>query len=154
MLAHASFLFFTTIIKSWSSCEIWWCYSSIVWSNLVLFLVNVTNWTASLYNEMTCQESCLTRLADLRKLQNHRSQCLDITALTFRLLLTSKLGSMLLSITSDNKMTKKNKGAHLKTLLFLDIYRIQILQNITQLSSKGRFNQSSLFLIHWNFGSN
>jgi len=38
-----------------------------------------------------------------------------------------------------------------KTLLFLDIYRIQILQNIVQLSSKGI---PPLFLIHWNFGSN
>jgi len=49
---------------------------------------------------------------------------------------------------------KWNKGLHLKTLLFSDIYRIQIVQNITQLSSKGRFNQPLLFLIHWNFGSN
>jgi hypothetical protein len=36
----------------------------------------------------------------------------------------------------------------MKTLLFLDKYRIQIVQNIAQVSSKGRFNQPSLFLIH------
>jgi hypothetical protein len=32
------------------------------------------------------------------------------------------LGSMLLCTTSDDEMTQKNKGLHLKTLLFLDIY--------------------------------
>jgi hypothetical protein len=50
--------------------------------------------------------------------------------------------------TSDDEMTKKKKGLHMKTLLFSDIYRIQIIQKITQLLSKGRFNQSPLFLIH------
>jgi hypothetical protein len=37
---------------------------------------------------------------------------------------------------------KENKGLHLKTLLFSYIYicRIQILQKIAQLLSKGRFN--------------
>jgi len=52
------------------------------------------------------------------------------------------------------KKQKQKKGLHLRTLLFLDIYRIQILQNIAQLSSKGGFNQSSFFLILWKFGSN
>ncbi len=54
------------------------------------------------------------------------------------------LGSALLC---TSKKTKK-KGLHLKTLLFSDIHRIQIVQNIAQLSSKGRFNLSSMFLIH------
>jgi hypothetical protein len=62
------------------------------------------------------------------------------------------LGSELLHITSDNEMTKINKCLHLKKKT--DIYRIQIAQNTAQLSSKGRFNQSPLFLIHWSFGSN
>jgi hypothetical protein len=48
----------------------------------------------------------------------------------------------------------KKKGLHLKILLFWDIYQIQIVQNIVQLSSIRRFNQTPLFLIHWNFGSN
>ncbi len=56
------------------------------------------------------------------------------------------LGSALLHTTNDNEMTKKKTGLHLKTLLFLNIYRIQIVQNTTQLSSKGRFNQPPLFL--------
>jgi hypothetical protein len=60
------------------------------------------------------------------------------------------LGYVLLCTTSD----KKNKGLHLKTLLFSSIYRIQIVQNTTQLSSKGIFNQPPLFLIHWSSGSN
>jgi hypothetical protein len=51
------------------------------------------------------------------------------------------LGFALLYTTSDDEMTKKErKGLHLKTLLFLNIYNIQIVQNIAQLSSKGRFN--------------
>jgi hypothetical protein len=33
----------------------------------------------------------------------------------------------------------KKKGLHLKFLLFSDIYTIQIVQNIAQLSSKERF---------------
>jgi hypothetical protein len=37
-------------------------------------------------------------------------------------------------------MTQKNKGLHLKTLLFKNIYKIQIVQKNMQLSSKGRFN--------------
>jgi hypothetical protein len=45
------------------------------------------------------------------------------------------------------KRQKRNEGLHLKTLLFLDLYRIQIVQNIAQLSSKGRFNQPPLFLL-------
>jgi len=49
------------------------------------------------------------------------------------------------------KWPKRNKDLYLKTLLVLDIYRIQILQNIVQLSSNGRFNESPLFLIHWKF---
>jgi len=63
------------------------------------------------------------------------------------------LGFALLHSTSHEEMTKnkktkkQKKGLHLRTLLFLDIYRIQILQNIAQLSSKGGFNQSSFFLI-------
>jgi len=52
---------------------------------------------------------------------------------------------MLLCITNDNEITKNKKGLHLKTLLFSDIYKIQ---NISQLSSKGRFTQPPLFLIH------
>jgi hypothetical protein len=61
---------------------------------------------------------------------------------------------MLLHITSDDEMTQKKRGLHLKSLLFSCIYiyihthRTQILQNIAQLSSKGRFNQPPLFLIH------
>jgi hypothetical protein len=53
------------------------------------------------------------------------------------------LGFALLHSTSHDEMTKnkktkkQKKGLHLRTLLFLDIYRIQILQNIAQLSSKG-----------------
>jgi hypothetical protein len=60
----------------------------------------------------------------------------------------------MLDITSDDETTKKKRGLHLKTLLFSCIYiyiythRTQILQNIAQLSSKGRFNQSPLFLIN------
>jgi len=38
------------------------------------------------------------------------------------------------------KWQKENKGLHLKTLLFLGIYKIQIVQNIARLSSKGGFN--------------
>jgi hypothetical protein len=38
------------------------------------------------------------------------------------------------------KWQKENKGLHLKTLLFSDIYMIQIVQKNAQLSSKGRFN--------------
>jgi hypothetical protein len=49
---------------------------------------------------------------------------------------------------NDNEMTKKEKGLYLKTLLFSDIYKIQIVQNTTQLSSKGRFYQTPMFLIH------
>jgi len=47
--------------------------------------------------------------------------------------------------TSDNEMTKIKK---VYILLFSDIYKIQIVQKIVRLSSKGRFNQPSLFLIH------
>jgi hypothetical protein len=52
------------------------------------------------------------------------------------------LGSMLLHTTSNDEMTKKKKkkGLHLKTLLFSDIYRIQIVYKTDWLSSKGRFN--------------
>jgi hypothetical protein len=70
---------------------------------------------------------------------------------------TINLGSALLRTTNVNEMTpkKKNKKSlHLKFLLFSDIYRIQIVQNIAQLSSKGRFDLSPLFLNHWNFESN
>ncbi len=49
---------------------------------------------------------------------------------------------------SDDEMKKEKKGLHLKTLLFSYMYRIQIVQNIAQLSSKGRFNQPLMFLIH------
>jgi hypothetical protein len=46
------------------------------------------------------------------------------------------LGSTLLHTTSNDEMTKKKKkDLHLKTLLFLHIYRIQIVQKIAQLSS-------------------
>jgi len=70
------------------------------------------------------------------------------------------LGFVLLCSISDNEMTKKKGGGglHLKILLFsyiyIYIYRNQIVQNTAQLSSKGRFNQPPLFLIHWTFGSN
>jgi hypothetical protein len=43
------------------------------------------------------------------------------------------LGSALLCTIGDDKMTKKKKGLHLKILLFSNIYRIQIVQNIAQL---------------------
>jgi hypothetical protein len=46
------------------------------------------------------------------------------------------------------KKQNQKKGTHLKTLLFLDINKIQIVQNIAHLSTKGRFNQSLLFLIY------
>jgi hypothetical protein len=55
---------------------------------------------------------------------------------------------MFLGTTNDNDMTKKIKDLHLKTLLFLNIYKIQIVQNADQLLSKGRFNQPPFFLIH------
>jgi hypothetical protein len=58
------------------------------------------------------------------------------------------MGSMLLRTINDDEIVKGNKGLHLKNLLFLDIYRIQIVQNTTQLSSKGIFIQPPLFLIH------
>jgi len=58
------------------------------------------------------------------------------------------LGSTLLHTIRDNEMTKKKGVLHLKNLLFSNIYRIQIVQNIVQLSSKGGFNQPPLFLIH------
>ncbi len=49
------------------------------------------------------------------------------------------LGSMLLHTTSNDEVTKKKKkGLHLKTLLFSDIYKIQIVQNCP--ISKGRFH--------------
>ncbi len=59
-------------------------------------------------------------------------------------------------------MTKKTreggggggKGLNFKTMFFSKMYVIQIVQNITQLSSKGRFNHPPLFLIHWIFESN
>jgi len=55
------------------------------------------------------------------------------------------LGSALLHTTSDDEMKKKKKkGLHLKTLLFQYIYIIQIVQNIAQLSSKGRFDLATL----------
>jgi hypothetical protein len=38
------------------------------------------------------------------------------------------------------KWQKINKGLHLKTLLFSDIYKIQLYKKIANLSSKGRFN--------------
>jgi hypothetical protein len=44
------------------------------------------------------------------------------------------LGFVLLCTTSDNEMTKKTKGLHLKFLIFSNV------QKITQLSYKGRFN--------------
>jgi hypothetical protein len=52
------------------------------------------------------------------------------------------LGFTLLCTTSDDEMTKKKKGLHLKNLLFscIYIYKIQIVQNTAQLSSKGTFN--------------
>jgi hypothetical protein len=49
-----------------------------------------------------------------------------------------------LHTTNDDEMTKK-KDLDLKTLLFLNTYRIQIVQNIAQLSSKREFNQPPLF---------
>jgi hypothetical protein len=55
------------------------------------------------------------------------------------------LGFMLQRTTNDNEMTKIKK---VYILLFSDIYKIQIVQKIARLSSKGRFNQPSLFLIH------
>jgi len=61
---------------------------------------------------------------------------------------------MLLCTTNDNEMTKKKKGFTFENFVISDMYRIQIVQNTAQLSSKGRFNQPPLFLIHWNFGSN
>jgi hypothetical protein len=61
------------------------------------------------------------------------------------------LGYTLLHSTSDGEMKKK---IHLKKNLFSYIYKIQIVQNIAQLSSKGSFNHPPLFLIHLNFGSN
>ncbi len=64
--------------------------------------------------------------------------------------LLPNLGSILLDNTSGDEMSKiKIKiGLYLKFLLFSDIYKIQIVQNNVQLSSKVRFNQSPLFLIH------
>jgi hypothetical protein len=35
------------------------------------------------------------------------------------------------------KQNKTNKGLHLETLLFLDVYKIQIVQKASQLPSKG-----------------
>jgi hypothetical protein len=45
---------------------------------------------------------------------------------------------VLLCTTNDDEMKKRNNSLHLKILLFLNIYRIQIIQNTAQLSSKGR----------------
>jgi uncharacterized membrane protein len=72
--------------------------------------------------------------------------------MTQRVIISSLyLGFVLLHTTKNHEMTKKKqkqKCLHLKTLLFSDLYRIQIVQKTTQLSSKGRFNQPPLFLIH------
>jgi hypothetical protein len=38
------------------------------------------------------------------------------------------------------KWPKKREGLHLKTSLFLDMHKIQSVQKIAELSSKGRFN--------------
>jgi hypothetical protein len=53
----------------------------------------------------------------------------------------------------DNEMTpqqKKKKKVYIWKLCYFQIYiyRIQIVQTIIELSSKIRFNQSSLFLIY------
>jgi hypothetical protein len=61
------------------------------------------------------------------------------------------LGSALLHTTRDDEMTKKTKGFTFENFVifsYIYIYRIQIVQKITQLSCNGRFNQSPLFLIH------
>jgi hypothetical protein len=69
--------------------------------------------------------------------------------MTRRIIISSLyLGFVLLHTTKDHEMTKKQKGLHLKTLLFSDLYRVQIVQKTTQLSSKGTFNHPPLFLIH------
>jgi hypothetical protein len=47
------------------------------------------------------------------------------------------VGFALLRPISDDEMTQKKKDLHLKTLLFSDIYIIQIVQSTGQLSSKG-----------------
>jgi hypothetical protein len=53
---------------------------------------------------------------------------------------------VLLRITSDNEMTPKKKGFTFENfVIFGYIYRIQIVQHIAQLSSKGRFYWSPLF---------
>ncbi len=52
--------------------------------------------------------------------------------------LLPNLGSALLHTTSGDEMNQK-KGLYLNFLLFSDIYKIQIVQNIVQLPSKGRF---------------
>jgi hypothetical protein len=56
--------------------------------------------------------------------------CLDQIHIISLFIFIFNLGSALVRIANDDEMTKRNKGLHLKTLLFLDIYRIQILQNI------------------------
>jgi len=61
------------------------------------------------------------------------------------------LGFVLLHPTNDDEMTKKKK-VYIWKLIY--IRKIQIVQNTAQLSSKGKFNQPPLFLIHWNFGNN
>jgi hypothetical protein len=57
---------------------------------------------------------------------------------------------MLIRTTNGNEMTKKKGGgggSHLKTLLFSDIYKIQIVQNTTQLSSRGDLINHPYFYI-------
>jgi hypothetical protein len=53
------------------------------------------------------------------------------------------LGSMLLCITSDDEMTKKKGFTFANFVIFKYIYRIQIVQNVVQLSSKGRFKSTT-----------
>ncbi len=54
---------------------------------------------------------------------------------------------MLLHTTNSNEMTKKKGGFTFENFVFSDIYKIQIIQNTTQLSSRGDLINHPYFYI-------
>jgi len=76
-----------------------------------------------------------TRKQVISKTENWRSIFLASTLLSCNYY----LGSMLLC---TDEMTKKKQRLKFENFLISNIHKIQIVQNIAQLLSKGRFNQS------------